>query len=237
MHYADDVVSEKAKKARFLRKAEDLRACPFCRELFVHDEGDVCPECGIPVRDIAELPASPEAERLIHEEASARPQEYTIPQAEPLPWRDMSRGRGPLMLIALLGIGAFYLPWAVQTMPHEVHYSGAEMAHKARFFWSAFTAWLVLFPAVLSRRTILKMIGGKPAIVMLSALPAVWCAFLLQRPTKLTVHGVPFEYHWGIGFWMTLALSILATAIAFRFGGKLEEPKVQHGSPAGEALH
>lgn len=220
MNYADDVASPKARRAKFLTKSDDLRACPFCRELFVTGESDECPECGIPVRDIAELPPSPEAERLIHEEAQARP--HMIPQAEMLSWKDMSRGRGPLLGLALLGLAAFYLPWAVQTMPENVTLSGAEMAHRASFFWSAFTAWLVLFPAVASRRTVLKMHGARPAVIMLASLPAVWCGFLLSKPTKLVVKGVPFEYHWGLGFWATFALSALATVVAFRFGGSLE---------------
>jgi hypothetical protein len=240
VHYADDVASEKARRAKFLTKSDDLRACPFCRELFVKGESDDCPECGIPVRDIAELPPSPEAERLIHEEASSRPHEHTIPQAEPLPLKDMSRGRGPLLLCALLGLAAFYLPWAVQTMPENVSMNGAEMAHKAAFFWSSFTAWLVLFPAVASRRTILKMHGARPAIIMLASLPAVWCGFLLSKPTRLVVRGVPFEYHWGYGFWATFALSALATAIAFRFGGRLDDVPVARSArdeSTGEIWH
>jgi hypothetical protein len=239
VHYADDVASEKAKRARVLRKAEDLRACPFCRELFVHDEGDVCPECGIPVRDIADLPPSPDAERLIHEEVGARPQGHTVPQAEPLKWSDLSRGRGPLLVLALLGLAAFYLPWAEFTAPENVTYTAAELARKEKFFWSAFTAWMVLFPAVASRRTILKMIGGRPAIVMLSAMPAVWCAFLMSRPAHKVIKGITIEYHWGPGFWATVALSLTATLIALRFGGRLDEPRAaaRHGSSAGETVH
>jgi len=237
VHYADDVASEKAKRAKFLTKSDDLRACPFCRELFVTGESDECPECGIPVRDIADLPPSPDAERLMHEEAATRPHLHTVPQAEPLPIKDMSRGRGPLLACALLGLLAFYLPWAVQTMPETVSMSGADMAHKASFFWSSFTAWLVLFPAVASRRTILKMHGARPAIIMLASLPAVWCGFLLSKPTHLTVKGVPFEYHWGPGFWATFALSAIATAVAFRFGGRLDDVRVSHGSSSGEVVH
>lgn len=237
VHYADDVASEKAKRAKFLTKSDDLRACPFCRELFVTGESDDCPECGIPVRDLAELPPSPEAERLLHEEAEGNPHLHTVPQAEPLPWKDMSRGRGPLLACAVLGLVAFYLPWAVQTMPENVTMNGAEMAHKVAFFWSAFTAWFVLFPAVFSRRTLLKMHGARPALIMLASLPAVWCGFLLSKPTRLLVKGVPFEYHWGIGFWATFALSALATAIAFRFGGRLDDVRVTRGSSAGEVVH
>lgn len=236
MHYADDVASEKVKRGKFLR-ADGLRACPFCRELFVEGETENCPECGIAVRDLQDLPDSPDAERLILEEVGARQIKATIPQAEPLPWRDLSRGRGLLCALALLGLGAFYLPWAVQTAPETFRYSGADMAHKASFYWSVFTAWLVLFPAAASRRTLLKMHGARPALVMLSALPAVSCAWLLTKSTKLVIKGVPFEYHWGPGFWATLALSVAATLVAVRFGGRLDDVTVRRGSSAGAVLH
>lgn len=237
VHYADDVASDKARRAKFLTKADDLRACPFCRELFVHGEGDMCPECGIPVRDLAELPPSPDAERLIHEEAGEKGHAPPIPQAEPLPLSDMTRGRGVLLACALAGLVAFYLPWAVQTVPENVTWSAADLAHKKMQFWSAFTAWLVLFPAALSRRTLLKMHGARPALVVLASMPAVWCAFLLAQPTHKVVKGVPFEYHWGPGFWATIALSLVATFFALRFGGRLDDVKVRHGSSAGEVLH
>lgn len=237
MRYADDVASDRVKRGKFLR-ADGLRACPFCRELFVEGETEICPDCQIPVRDLADLPDSPDAERLIHEEVGARQIKAIVPHAEPLPWRDLSRGRGLLCALSLLGLGAFYLPWAIQTLPESVHYNGAELAHKVRYFWGAFTAWLVLFPAVASRRTLLKMHGARPAVVMLAAMPALWCSVLLTRPTKLLVHGVPFEYHWGPGFWATFVLSVAATFVALRFGGKLEDaPRVQKGSAAGVVLH
>jgi hypothetical protein len=239
MRYASDILSEKASRAKFLTRGEDLRACPFCRELFVRGENDECPECGIPIRDLAELPPSPEAERLMHEEVDGRPLKTTIPQATPLKWNDLSRGRGPLLLIALVGVGSFFLPWAVHTLPANVTLTGADLGHKASFFWSAFTAWLVLVPAVASRRTILKMHGARPAIIMLASLPAVWCGFLLSKPTKMVVKGVPFEFHWGLGFWLTFVLSALATAVAFRFGGALNppEPTVKRNAPGSELLH
>lgn len=237
VHYADDVAVMKKREAARGKAAEHLRACPFCRELFVQGEADVCPDCGIPLRDIASLPPSPDAEALIHEEAGARPLEHTIPQAEMLPWTDMSRGRGILLLCSLAGLVSFYLPWAAQTLPETLTWKGVELAHKQSFFWSIFTAWLVLFPAVASRRTLLKMVGARIAIMTLSALPAIGCGFLLSRPTKLIVKGVPFEYHWTYGFWATIAVSVVATMVAFRFGGRLDDVKVRHGSSAGEVLH
>ncbi len=248
VHYADDVALERARKKSVLarrartraQKPVGLRACPFCRELFTEDEGDVCPDCGVALRDHAELPLSPEAEALIHEEAAAKPHEHTIPQAEPLPWRDLSRGRGVLLACALGGLAAFYvLPWMQQTLPHAVTYTGPELArHMTRHFWATFTAWLVLFPAVASRRTLLKMHGARPALVVLSALPGVWCATLLLKGTRVVDRmGVAHEWQWGVGFWATLALSIVATVVSFRFGGRLDDVKVRHGSSVGEVLH
>lgn len=248
VHYADEVAAERAREKSVLarrarargQKATGLRACPFCRELFTEDEGDTCPECGVSLRDHAELPPSPEAEALLHEEAGGKPLEHTIPQAEMLPWGDMSRGRGILLACALGGLAAFWvLPWMHQTLPQAIDYPAPELArHMTRHFWATFTAWLVLFPAVLSRRTLLKMHGARPALMVLSALPALWCATLLLKGTRVVDRmGIPHEWHWGVGFWATLALSIVATVVSFRFGGRLDDVKVRHGSSAGEVLH
>jgi hypothetical protein len=225
-------------------KGSGLRACPFCRELFTDDETDTCPECGLVVKDLAELPPSPEADALTADEAG-RGIQATIPQAEMLPWLDMSRGRGPLLACALAGMAAFYyLPWASQTMPHVIDFTGVQLGHAQQFFWATFTAWLVLFPAVLSRRSILKMAGARPIVTVLSAAPALQCAFLLSRPTKMQVHGIPFEFHWGPGIYATLAVSVVATFFALRFGGRLDDVKVPAGSKhatsakdQGETVH
>jgi hypothetical protein len=226
----------RSKAAAPKQRPADLRACPFCRELFVDDETDVCPECGIAVRDLASLPASPEAQALEAEEK--RGVVPTVPQAEPLPWSHLGRGRGVLMLCAIAGMVAFYLPWAVQTVPETFTYTGSAMAHVKPFFWSAFTAWLVLFPAAASRRTILKMVGARVALVFLSAIPGVQAAMMLQLvPTTRVVKGIPFEFHWGPGLFLTLAVSAVATIFAFRFGGKLEDVETRKETSAGHVLH
>ncbi|MGZ5967598.1 MAG: hypothetical protein ACXWP4_08015 [Polyangiales bacterium] len=238
VHYADEVALAMKMKKQKQARSKHLAACPFCRELFVDGESDTCPECGIELRDLADLPPSPEAEVLNHEEAAARPLQVTIPQAEMLPWTDMSRGRGILLLCALAGMAVFFLlPWAIQTSPENVIYKGHELAKRQGFFWMSLTAWLVLFPSVASRRTILKMVGSKIAVLMLAAMPAIWCGFLLTRPTRVIVKGLPFEYHWGPGFWATLTISVVATVVAFRFGGRLDDVTVRSGSSAGEVLH
>jgi len=223
-------------KAAPTPRAAHLRACPFCRELFVDDETDVCPECGIAVRDLASLPPSPDAEALEAEEKRGRAP--TVPQAEPLPWTHMGRGRGVMLACAVVGLVAFYLPWAVQTTPETFAYSGSAMAHVKPFFWSAFTAWLVLFPAVLSRRTLLKMVGARVALVFLSAIPGVQALTMLQLvQTSRVVKGIPFVFHWGPGLFVTLAASVVATIFAFRFGGRLDDVTTREGSSAGSVLH
>lgn len=208
-----------------MAKGSGLTACPFCREMFVAEETRVCPECGIAVRDIVDLPPSDEADRLTHEEAAAMPLErhQPIADAEMLSWKDFSRGRGILLVLALAGLAAFYLPWAIQTLPFPQKYDAHDLARKQSYFWVTFTSWLILFPAVLTRRTVRKMLGARVALVTLAFMPAMWCGFLLSRPTRIVVKGLPFEYHWGPGFYLTMTLSIVATLIAFRFGRGSEE--------------
>ncbi len=214
-------------------KGTGLRACPFCRELFTDDETDTCPECGLVVRDLAELPLSPDAEHLTAEEGKHVP----LPQAEPLPWKHMGRGRGLLLACAVVGLVAFYLPWMIQTAPDHEFWTGSQMAQVKGFYWSAFTAWLVLFPAVLSRRTILKMVGARVALVCLAAMPALTVAMLMRVPQHKVSLGVAFDFHWGPGMYVTLVASILATLVAFRFGGKLDDVTVTKGSSRGEVVH
>lgn len=213
-------------------RGSGLRACPFCRELFVDDETDVCPDCGIPVRELGSLPPSPEAEEMTALERAQR-----LPHAEPLPWKDMSRGRGVILACAVLGAGAFFLlPWASLSQPDVIHWSGMQLAQVKSFYWSALVAWMVLLPAVLSRRSIAKMIGARLACVMLAAWPAIQAATILLGQDRHPVrHGVAFELHWGAGIYVTLALSIVATLAAFRFGGRLDDVSGAKGSKARPA--
>ncbi len=217
-------------------RGSGLRACPFCRELFTDDETDTCPECGLTVRDLAELPPSPDAEQLIHEEGHARAAGPAIPQTEMMPWKDMSRGRGPLLLLSVAGIATFFfLPWARQTVPETNIFSAIDLTHRTPFFWSALAAWLVLFPSVLTRRTILKMVGARVAVVALSAVPAMLAITMLRAPTQFVVKGLHFAIEWSAGLYVTLALSVLSTIFALRFGGKLDDVTVAKGSRSEKA--
>jgi hypothetical protein len=150
----------------------------------------------------------------------------------------MRRGRGVLAACALAGMIVFFLPWAKQTVPETISFSGFLMAKLRPFYWAIFTAWLVLFPAVLSRRTLLKMVGARLAIVGLSAIPGLQAAMILtKQATHLVRNGVPFELQWMPGIYVTIALSAVATLFAFRFGGRLDDVTMRKGSSAGNVLH
>lgn len=194
-----------------------LLSCPFCREMFVEGETERCPECGLVLRDAAALPPSPEALALLYEEAKLTPAE--VIEDEPLPWTHVGAGRGPLMACAIAGMVAFFLPWAIQTVPQTESWTGAEMARATPFFWTVFTAWLVLVPAAMSRRTRSKMLGARVALMALALVPAVVCGFLANRPARVvSAHHVTFVYHWAYAFHATWVLSIVAVFIAFGFG-------------------
>jgi hypothetical protein len=205
------------------KKGSGLSACPFCRELFVDGEHEHCPECGVELRDLAQLPLSAEAEALGHEEAPASV--ATAPQAEPLPWTDMSRGRGPLLALALAGFGVFFFaPFMVVTEPANTVMSAFHLTKSAKIVWSLLVAWMILVPAVLSRRTILQMWGARVACAFLSAVPGVYSLVALGGPTsKATrIPGIEYRWQWGAGVYAMIAISAAATYFALRFGGKIE---------------
>jgi len=216
-----------ANAVRASRRKSGLSACPFCRELFADGEHSHCPECGVELADLTALPPSLEAEALIHEEAASATQAAhapiaTVKDTTIMPLGDMSRGRGVLMGCALFGFVLFFLPWAKQSMPEIVSYTGLDLAKVKGFFWSTLAAWMVMVPAVMSRRSVLKMIGARVAVVMLAMVPGIQCAFLLSRPIRRVVKGVPFEFSWGPAIYATIAVSVVATIAALGFGGKLE---------------
>jgi hypothetical protein len=204
------------------RKGAGLHACPFCRELFVDGEHDQCPECGVELRELAALPLSAEAQALEHEDVHAGV--ATAPQAEPLPWTDMSRGRGPLLALALTGFAVFFFaPFVLFTEPANSTLTAFHMARSSKIVWSLLVAWMILVPAVLSRRSILQMWGGRVACAFLSAVPGVYSLIALSGPTSkaTNIPGVLYRWHWGPGVYATIVISIVATYFAVRLGGPI----------------
>ena len=204
------------------KKGAGLHACPFCRELFVDGEHDQCPECGVELRELAALPLSAQAQALEHEDAHAGV--ATAPQAEPLPWTDMSRGRGPLLALGLAGFVVFFFaPFVAFTEPANSTLTAFHMARSSKIVWSLLVAWMILIPAVLSRRSILQMWGGRVACAFLSAVPGVYSLIALTGSTSkaTSIPGVVFRWQWGPGVYATIVISVVATFFAIRLGGPM----------------
>src|ERR1700684_1424679 len=76
-----------------------LVACPFCRELFDRREEKSCAVCGVALVPMERLPPSSE---VATEDGIPDAPEY-----QPLPVTYLGRGRGPLAVLALMGVAAF----------------------------------------------------------------------------------------------------------------------------------
>jgi hypothetical protein len=205
-----------------------LLACPFCREMFQRKEHTACPVCGVSLVPQGTLPLSDDARS-----EDGLPRE---PEWEPLPPAFLGRSRGALVVLAILGIAAFFLPWVHLTMPDIVSYSGFNLARRLGWAWGGAVAWFVLVPTVLSRRSIMQMRGARVAASFLAAIPGVTAAMLLWRPPHGS-HGVPLRFTWELGIFATVALSVIAVGFALFFGGRVDVIKVRRGTSAGQMVH
>jgi len=209
----------------------DLTACPFCHELFARGEARECPSCGLALTDLAKLPPSHDA---LAEDDFGIPMQ---PHLETLPWFEVRRGRGILLIGAVLGFIAFFAPWVNMTSPELHLLSGADLAKRSGWIWGAGVAWFILFPMALTRRSIDQMRGARVAAAFLSFVPVITVSILWLMPPHARY--VPIRFDWGWGLYATLALGVIATAAAVRFGGRIDDIKVARGALAGrgETLH
>ncbi len=195
-----------------------LVACPFCRELYERGEAEMCPVCGVVLRPLHDLPPSFEAR-----EQQAALWEQTAPDDRPLPLHHFGRGRALVLGCSLLGLGLFFAPWIVLTKPELITLSGFDLAG-ARGFWFAGGAvgWFIMLPLVITRRTINQMRGARLVITLFSSLTAFQALLLWAlSPTDALV---PLSYSWGWGFQASTVVSVVATALAMRFGGPSTPP-------------
>jgi hypothetical protein len=223
-----------------------LRACPFCRKLYTSAEAKTCPECDVSLVAMSQLPPSLD---VLEEEAERG--ELTFPENLPLPTTYMGRGRGALLVLSALGLFAFFLPWVELTAPESVVYSAFDLARgRAGFLWGGATAWLVMIPLVITRRTIARMRGVRIVTVMFAAMTFTEALMLWLMPPRRGL--VPLELHFRYGLFLSAAISLVGVAVAARFGGRLDklpkflldtrEPPAPPGdlpreSSAGQTLH
>jgi hypothetical protein len=211
-----------------------LLACPFCRELFSQGETDgVCPECGVRLEPMEKLPPSLEA---LNEDAELLGP--TPPEDEVLPWAYWGRGRGPLLLLALAGLGAFFAPWVEMTLPEEVSISAFDLARgRAGWLWGGAVAWFVTLPLVWTRRSVMRMRGVRIIVTLFAAMTLGETLMLVSRPPGGSSL-VPVAFSWGWGLYASAAISLLGMYFGARFGGRLDDlgpaKESTNSSPSGD---
>ncbi len=203
-------------------------ACPFCREMFEKGEEPRCPVCGIELQAFEKLPPSAEA---LHEDGDIP----VTPEHETLAFTYGGRGRGALLLLGVLGLALFFLPWVDLTLPYIDTFSGFDLAKKVGWTWGAAVGWSVLIPTVLTRRTIAQLRGARVAAGFLAAIPAVTVLILLVFPPHRGIVPIHFRYDWPL--WASLAVSLLALPFAVSLGGRVDDIRVERGTSEGQALH
>ncbi|MEM9694340.1 MAG: hypothetical protein AAGA56_17445 [Myxococcota bacterium] len=209
----------------------ELLACPFCRQLFSDglDGTEVCPECGVRLAPMAELPPSLEAQAL-------EPIIPVPPEDEVRPWGDPERGRGPLLAVSGVALALLFAPWVRETSPDIYTWSGWTLVDRVRWMAAIPIAWLTLFVLAITRRTVRKMRGARVAVGLLAAIVAMTVAVRIGIPPK--AHPlVPVSVEWGFGLWANGALSLLGLWLATRFGGSLDDLTTQHPRDGDEILH
>lgn len=194
-----------------------LRACPFCRKLFTSGEGSTCPDCDVALVAMSQLPPSLDA---LEDEAEEG--KVTFPEDQPLPTTYMGSGRGALLLLSVLGLIGFFLPWVELEAPESVVYSAFDLARgRAGFLWGGATAWLVMIPLVMTRRTINRMRGVRIVTAMFAAMTLTEALMLWLLPPHRGK--TPLELHFRYGLFVSAAISIAGVIVAARFGGSLDK--------------
>ncbi|HEY2512243.1 MAG TPA: hypothetical protein VGI39_15355 [Polyangiaceae bacterium] len=196
--------------------------------MFERSERDTCPHCDVPLSPFEKLPRS--AEALADDDGIP-----VAPEHEPLPFRDLRRGKGAILALALLGLVFFFLPWIRMTLPDVANLSGFDLARRVGWAWGAACAWVVVVPTVLSRQSIAQLRGARVVATFLTAVPSVTVAVFFTRiPHR---EHVPLHFEWGWPIYATLLVSILGAIVSLRLGGSVSDLKVTRGSSHGQTLH
>lgn len=205
-----------------------LVACPFCREMFRPGEAKSCPVCGVDLLKVEKLPKP-----KVHDDEAAPP-----PPAdeETLPWTYVARGRGALVVTALMGLVGFIMPWIHQSLPEPMTLTGPELAHRLGWMWAPAIAWMVMIPLVLSRRSIYRMRGARVAVAFLAAMALLTVAVrVLTVPHSTAI--IPVRVTFGAGIYVTAITSAIALALASIFGGRIDDLPTKRRREGDETLH
>lgn len=219
-----------------------LLACPFCRELFPAGETRTCPECGVELKPMEELPPSLEA---MAEDALGG--EVVPPAERTLPATYFGRGRGALLALSLLGLALFFAPWVEMSRPEIVTYSGFDLARgRAGWLWGGAVGWFIMIPLVWTRRSVARLRGVRVICCLFAAMTLVEAVMMLALPPRGSPR-LSVEFGWAWGIYASGLTSLFAVFVAARLGGSISDlpalpwtdsgGRVRHDSSAGETLH
>jgi hypothetical protein len=214
------------------QRVSELFACPFCRQLYTPEEADICPECDLEVKPLAELPPSHDADLV--DDGPIIP---VAPEDELLSWTYTGRGRGALLIVALIGLALFlFAPWLHESAPEIRTLTGFEFSRLLGWIWAGGIAWFIMVPLVVTRRTIRQMRGARVAVAFLAAM--VLLTVLTRIGLTPRAHPLlPVRVAWGWGMYAAGFLSALALFLAYGFGGSTADMPTHEMRPRDETVH
>jgi len=176
---------------------------------------------------LADLPPHVEAEAGTAgalNEGGATAESVDPPHDVELPWTFMGRGRGALLVICVLGFAAFFTPWCHEQAPEITTWTGYRFAAgPMSWLWGGAVAWFVMFPLVLTRRSISKMRGARVICTAFAAMTAIEAGVLLVLSKPDPESLVPIAFTWAWGLYASLAVSVAGVLVSLRFGGRIDD--------------
>jgi hypothetical protein len=175
---------------------------------------------------------------LSDEARALEPEAELPPEHRPFRWDDFGRGRGALLALALLGIAAFFCPWVIVSRPEDMVLRGFDLARgRAGWLWGGATGFFVLLPLLWTRRTIAALRGARVIATLFAAMTWLEIVVLLAFPPRRSM--VPIELEWRWGVYASAAVSLIATLVAVRLGGRLPKPSAidADAASAGRVVH
>jgi len=164
--------------------------------------------------------------------------EAVAPEEEDLGWLYLERGRGALLMLSIAGLLVFaFAPWLEERAPEIQTLTGLQFARVLPWLWAGGVGWVTLFVLVLTRRSVYQMRSSRLAVALMAAMVLSTVALRLALPVPV-IRYVPRRFSWGWGLYGAGALSLLALAYAWTFGGKPEDLESRAATrPRDEPLH
>src|SRR5690606_4055225 len=149
--------------------------------------------------------------------------EYTPPEYRPLPWSYLGRGRAALLLLSVVGLSLFFAPWAEIWSPTAVVLSGHDLARsRAGWLWGGAGGWFLLLPLTATRRSVVDLRGIRVIAATFAVMTLCEALMLLLLPPAQGRY-VRTEYAYAWGLYASAAVSALASVVAARLGGPIDD--------------